>query len=345
MKGIILCAGKGSRIQPLSLSQPKTLLPVANITILERCIQQMFEAGIDEIGIIINPVQKEILSFIEDKFKNLQISFIFQHEPLGIFHALLQAKNYINNDCFVLMLGDNIIGESLSFLIDSFKGNDGALLLKEVSNPEEFGIATIKNNQIIQVEEKPPHPKSRKAILGVYVLSPVIFEAAKHLTPSARGEYEITDALQCLILGNYNVSFHITDKPFIDVGTIERYIEANQAYLQYEMRNNILITPSTQVTNCTIIGPVKIGDNCKLVDATIGPFVSIQDNCSVINCKIANSILMDGSRVEHISPQITHSILGRESQIENVFCLGNQIRYILGDRSAIQGEKTLEQPE
>jgi glucose-1-phosphate thymidylyltransferase len=342
MKGILLCAGKGTRIQPFSLTQPKTLMPVANSTILERCIQKMAEIGIDEIAIVVSPSQQTIVDYVTKHLRHPRVTFILQNEPKGIFHALFQAKSFIDNERFVLMLGDNIIGESLESLIKAFEGNQGALLLAEVHNPQDYGVAEIHGERILRLEEKPLHPVSRLAVIGTYALDPVIFEVARDLKPSVRGEYELTDALQCMLSEGLQVSYRITDRLFADVGTVERCLETNRALLDDELNGKVVIGPDTLISNCTFIGPVIIGSRCKLTNAVIGPYVSIQDDCEVNHCQIENSILMQESSIMHIDSKITFSVLGRRVRLTDLHRSNNEIHYILGEKSEIQGEESIE---
>ncbi|MGA9174547.1 MAG: sugar phosphate nucleotidyltransferase, partial [Thermoactinomyces sp.] len=219
MKGLILCAGNATRIQPFSFSIPKALLPVANQTVLDRCIRKLAEAGINDIGIVINPQQNQFERHLSTYVNQLKITIIYQTEQLGIAHALICAKSFIGQEPFVLLLGDNLILEQIQTLLDAFQNNMCAIMLASVENPSDYGIADLRGERIIGLEEKPRKPKSPYAVIGAYAFQPAIFEAAANITRSARGEYEITDAIDWLIQRGNLVAYSITDKLFYDIGT------------------------------------------------------------------------------------------------------------------------------
>lgn len=312
MKGIILCAGKGTRLKPITDSIPKTLLPIANRTILDRCIDQLIDVGIYEIAVVINPSQHQIVEHLQQHPSKKNISIIYQEKALGILHAMFQAQSFIGKDDFVMLLGDNVFSGSLLPLIQSFHGNQGAIYLSKVKNPQEFGIAEVKENQIISLEEKPKSPKSNLAVIGVYVFHSTIFQTQKVIGLSPRGEYEITDAIQWLINQGYPVAFTITDEWFMDVGTPERWLLSSLKLLEMEHGTKINVSDGTKIENCTLFGPVIIGKNCRLTNTTIGPNVSIQDGSELYDCVIENSIV--GKNVQLREEKITHSIFVDENR-------------------------------
>ncbi|WP_223589455.1 sugar phosphate nucleotidyltransferase [Neobacillus bataviensis] len=336
MKGVILCAGKGTRMQPFSSSVPKTLLPVANQPILNDCIIKMKKAGITEIGIVMNPGQKEIINYISFFHKELKIQYIYQTEQLGLAHALSQAESFISNDSFILMLGDNIILEPLETLIQAFKGNNGAILLTEVKNGSDFGIAEIKNHQVISLEEKPKHPKSNLAVIGMYIFDGSIFDAIRNISLSKRGEYEITDAIQWMINHDYSISYSITKEPFSDVGTIGRWLAANEWVLSKMLGDKVQVGSNTILENCTIEGPVLIGNNCILKNAKIGPYISIQDDSSLINCMVEHSILLKNTKIMNVSPLLSNSIFGINTKLIGINEEIRNLQFILGSFSQIK---------
>lgn len=335
MKGVILCAGKGTRMKPFSYSLPKTLLPVANQSVLEHGIRKMMQAGIREIGIVINPSQKKIIEYLATL--NLEVSFrlIYQTHPKGIAHALLAAQKFIGDDPFVLLLGDNLISEPLETLLDAFQGQQAAIMLARVDTPKDYGIALIEDRQIVELVEKPKQPKSDLAVIGLYVFSPVIFDGIKQLKPSPRGEYEITDAIQWMIGNQHPVSFTITNKPHSDVGTIDRWISANEWMLQLTLGKDVQIGQDCVLENCVFKAPVQIGDRCTIKNAVIGPHVSIQAESTLIECKIENSICLSKSTILHVEPVISHSVFGRDTYLDGREGV-ETLQCILGDRSQIK---------
>ncbi|WP_134699033.1 glucose-1-phosphate thymidylyltransferase [Ammoniphilus sp. YIM 78166] len=342
MKGLILCAGKGTRLQPFSYSQPKTLLPVANKPVLAYCLENLVKNGIRDVGIVIHPSQVGIPKLVGNgEAYGLRVEYIYQIEQKGISHAVRQAEAFINEEPFVLLLGDNLIAEDLSTLIESFgrNRNNGAILLSPVPNPQDFGIAEIKGTEIVGLEEKPTKPKSNLAVIGAYLFDSLIFKAVNSIKPSARGEYEITDAIQWLINQGHSITYTITRKLYSDVGTVDRWLEANEWMMEKELGSNqIVLGKNTLVENCTLIGPVIVGENCVLKNATIGPYVAVQNNSRLENCRIDHSILLEKAVVSHLNYSLTKSVFGREAQLigsesdnkkYSHFCLGDKTKMVM----------------
>ncbi|MCR8632902.1 sugar phosphate nucleotidyltransferase [Paenibacillus radicis (ex Xue et al. 2023)] len=316
MKGLILCAGKGTRLQPFSNHKPKVLLPVANKPIIYYCIEMLVELEIYEIGIVIRPDHSAV--FMEEvglgERWGAQITYIYQNVSLGIADAVRHAETYLNNHSFVLLLGDNLITQSLEGLCHSIlmDNHDAAILLGKVSNPRDFGIAEVHENQIIGLEEKPAVPKSNLAILGAYAFNPSIFEAIHSISPSARGEYEITDAIQWMIHKGYAVVYQVTEKNYSDVGTMERWLEANRWMLQL-LNDAGQLNIENRHKGCTFISPVLIDTDSELIDCVIGPYVTIGPHTRLENCTIENSILLDGSQLTHSLETISNAIISPQS--------------------------------
>lgn len=335
MKGVILCAGQGTRMRPFSFTLPKTLLPLGNRPILDYCIQNMLDAGIFEIGVVINPFQKSIAEYLNKYNSSCSITVIYQTEQLGISHALKRAQPFLGNDPFIVLLGDNLINEPLESLIEAFKEKDsqGAILLSSVDNPQEFGIAEIKGGAIKSLAEKPAQPKSNLAIIGAYLFDRSIFDAINRIAPSQRGELEITDAMQKLIADGGKVSFCITQKPYFDVGTLDRWLNANEWVLRQRLGSGCLSTSTTLIENCKIQGPVMIGEECVMKNAVIGPNVSVLDGCTLMNCTISDSICMEGTEIRS-SATITRSIFGRKTRLSGH--PSAPISCFLGDNSELR---------
>ncbi|NOU94845.1 NTP transferase domain-containing protein [Paenibacillus sp. LMG 31456] len=316
MKGLILCAGKGTRLQPFSNHKPKVLLPVANKPIIYYCIEKLVELEIYEIGIVIRPDHSAI--FMEEvgagERWGVEITYINQNVSLGISDAVRHAEAYLNNHSFVLLLGDNLITQSLEGLCHSIlqDSRDAAILLGKVSNPRDFGIAEIQGEQIIGLEEKPAIPKSDLAILGAYAFKPSIFEAIHSISPSARGEYEITDAIQWMINKGYSVAYQVTEKNYSDVGTMDRWLEANRWMLQL-IDDIDLHRVHDRYEGCTFIYPVLIDASSELIDCVVGPYVTIGPNARLEKCTIVNSILLEGPYLTPSSGILSNTIMSPQS--------------------------------
>jgi glucose-1-phosphate thymidylyltransferase len=333
VKGVILCAGRGTRVQPFSFTTPKTLLPVANLPLLDHCIGKMTAAGIRKIGIVIHPSQHAIEEHVRTRYRDCPIRILYQHEPRGIAHAVGQAKNFVGSDRFVLLLGDNLICDPLDALVRAADHQAGAVLLSEVDTPQDFGIATLVDGRIVQVVEKPHQPESRLAVIGAYLFDSNVFRAIRSIRPSKRDEYEITDAIQWLLDEGTRIGYAVTEKPYFDVGTIERWLEANRYLLEAE-GHHVTMGSEVQVENCILRPPVKIGAGCVLKNAVIGPHVSIADGCLLDGCTIQTSIVLEGTKL-CTNARLADSVIGRGCEVVGESEKGESIHCFLGDRSSL----------
>lgn len=339
MKGLILCAGRGTRLQPLSNSQPKTLLPVANKPVLYYCIESLVKIGITDIGIVLNKTQERSIKnkLGSGEVFGVSLTYIYQHRPKGIADAVRAAKSFINKENFILLLGDNLIQEPLLGLKDSLAVQqvNGSIMLAKVENPQDYGIAEIKGERIIGLEEKPTKPKSNLAVIGVYAFDSSIFQAIHSISPSTRGEYEITDAIQWLIDHRYSISYSLTENHYSDVGNVERWLEANRWMLDKVTNGTNRINTGSHIENCTFIHPVIVEKGCTLKNSIIGPYVSISSGTNIENCQIENSIILEGVNLKQIPQKVTDSVFGQYSVVNGAAGNWEYIEYILGDKSSV----------
>ncbi len=333
MKGVILCAGKGKRMQPFSATTPKAMLPVVNRPLIAYCLDKMINVGISEIAVVVHPDQHPLIQYLDNY--PVKTSLFHQTEPLGIAHALLQVKSFIGEDPFLLLLGDNLIAEPIETMIKAFHGNEGSILLSAVEKPSDYGVAEITANQVVRLVEKPIHPPSNLAVIGMYLFSPIIFQAVQAIQPSARGEYEITDAIQWLIEHGYPISYSITTANYTDVGTIDRWLIANEWMLGARLNSDIRIGQLTTLENCTLRGPLIIGDHCHLKNAVIGPYVSIGDHAQLDSCIVNHSICLDYTQIKRLSRPIVNSVLGHHSTLYGEFLREQTVKLVLGDHSIL----------
>ena len=335
MKGIILHGGHGTRLRPLTHTGPKQLLPIANKPMSEYCIESMRDAGVTEVAIIIGGVgSQKVIEYYGDGIRfGMKFIYIEQDYPRGIAHAINLCKHFINNEKFLVFLGDNIIQKSIrEFAIDFQNSNaDAKILLCEVDNPSRFGIADIKEKKILKILEKPKNPPSNLAVTGIYFLTPKIFDIIDNLKPSWRNELEITDALDDLLQQNNEITYDIITDYWKDTGTPEDIINANNEILEKinpiflgEKENdvifegNIVVHDGTKIgKNVKLIGPIIIGKNCIIgKDSKLGPNISIGDNCFIENSKISNSIIMSDCEISDCD-NIFNSIIAYNSHIKH----------------------------
>ena len=348
MKGVILHGGHGTRLRPLTHTGPKQLLPIGNKPMSQYCLESIKESGITDIGIIIGGLgSNKVREYYGtgEKF-GVKITYIEQDEPKGIAHAIRLCKEFVNNEKFLVFLGDNIIQRSIADFTSNFEKSefDATLLLCEVNNPSRFGIAAIENNKITKILEKPKDPPSNLAVTGIYFLTPKIFDVIDNLNPSWRNELEITDVLDILLGKNHNINFEMITEYWKDTGTPEDILHANGQILEkmeeyfYGTRKNgvkisgkLIVGKNSRIeSNVSIRGPVLIGENCRINSGvTIGPNTSIGDNSEISNCSIENTILMKNCKID-LQGKIKNSIISNNSEIiqgkisneEKIFLLG-----------------------
>ena len=345
MKGIILHGGHGTRLRPLTHTGPKQLLKIANKPMSQYALEDLRDAGIKDIAIIIGDVYPEkVKEFYGDgKEFGVNLTYVYQDKPKGIAHAISLCEDFIGQDKFVVYLGDNILRTGLSSYVKKFESSPNAakILLAEVENPSQFGVAKIVDKKIIKIIEKPKNPPSNLAVIGVYFLTAKIFDIIRQLKPSWRNEFEITEALQLLMDSGFGLEHDYVSGWWKDTGTPKDVLHANKLILESltnsEKQNNdgIFIGKNCKIeSGSKVIGPVIFGDNCIVHSSvTIGPFVSIGKNSHLKSCTIKNSIIMDNCIIDaHI--KITNSIIADETEIKKND--SEESTYLLGERSKIE---------
>lgn len=330
MKGLILCGGTGSRLWPITLSIQKQLIPIANKPLLFYILDSLLKANIKEIGIVINEHEETFRKILKKYEDDVIIRYIKQEKPVGLADATYSGRNFIKDDNFIMILGDNLYELNIENSIQRFidKKVNCHLLLKEVADPKRFGIANICNDSLIDVIEKPNIPPTNLAITGMYIFDKNIFTACKKIKPSWRGEYEITDAIKWLLNNEYKVSYEIFDGSWKDLGKPEDVLEANVNQLK-KIRENVLgsvdnskvvgkidLGSNSQIINSIVNGPVSIGENTIIRDSFLGAYTSISNNVKITNARLENCIILDGCRISNVNSTIASSIIERDSRIE-----------------------------
>ena len=351
MKGLILSGGHGTRLRPLTYSQQKQLIPVGNKPVLFYAIEDIIEAGIRDIGIIVGPNKEQVIEMVRSKKWDANIEFIHQPEPKGLAHAIIVAENYLKNEPFVMYLGDNILKEGIVEHVKSFLNSDAeaSILLTEVSNPEEFGIAQLnEKNEIVRLIEKPKEPPSNFAVIGIYMFRPAIFKAVKEIKPSWRNQLEIVDAIQWLIDNGYKVKSAFVRGWWKDTGKPEDIIHANRLVLdeikktenngilkETKINGRVIIEKNTIIENSLIKGPAIIGKNCKIANSYIGPYTSIGNNCEIIDAEIEDCVIMEGTEIKGIK-RIVESLIGKGAKIVRNESLPKGHKLVIGDNSQVR---------
>lgn len=356
MKALILAGGKGTRLKPLTNTTPKQLLPVANRPIIYYVMNQIREAGIADIGIIVSPeTESSIREVVGDGSRwDARINYILQAVPLGLAHAVETGQDFLQDSSFLMFLGDNLIEGSIKEFVRQFQNSepDALILVKDVPNPHLFGIAELnERDEVINIVEKPKNPKTNLAVIGVYVFSPKIHEAIAQIKPSWRGELEITDAIQKLLDMGMKVKTRLLKGWWLDTGNKDDLLEANRVVLNSLLKHEIIrgnIDAGSQISgkveimdmdgveieNSVIQGPVSIAGNCVIKNSRIGPFVSMASGTVVSESYIKDSIVMEDCRIHRIACK--NSLIGKKVVIRAAEEVSGIIELSLGDEASIE---------
>ncbi|HMK53158.1 MAG TPA: glucose-1-phosphate thymidylyltransferase [Methanobacteriaceae archaeon] len=354
MKGLILSGGHGTRLRPLTHTGPKQLIPIANKPVLYYAIEDLKEAGITEIGIILGTnMPEKVQEAVGDGSQfGVKITYIMQGEPRGLAHAVAVAREFVQNESFVMYLGDNILKSGIKEFVDGFESSDyeARILLQKVENPRQFGVAELNDkNDVVHLVEKPLEPKSDLALVGIYLFKQSIFRAISRIKPSWRDELEITDAIQDLLDSGDKVDSHIVKGWWKDTGKPEDVLDANhlildslQPHQEGKIEEGAVVKGRVSVGAGTVIkkgsvirGPVTIGENCH-VQAYIGPYTAIGDNSRIVGGEIESSIVV-GDAIIECNERIVDSLIGNHCHIitlENQFPQGR--RFVLGENSVVK---------
>ena len=351
MKALVLSGGKGTRLRPLTFTCAKQLIPVANKPILGYVLDQVASTSIKNVGLII---ARETGQYVKDYVNdgsawNLKVTYIPQ-EPLGLAHAVKTAKSFLGQDSFVMCLGDNVTGQSLSAFVKKFKNEklDALIVLKEVENPSSFGIAQLdKEGNIVRLVEKPKTPMGNLAIIGTYLFSNKVHQAIEKIKPSWRGELEITDAIQEMIDMGFKVKAEILNSWWLDTGKKDDILSANakilDEYIQLDVKGTVTnstidgrvkVEPEAKIINSTIRGPCIIGKNALVENSFIGPYSSIGDNSKILNSNVEYCVIQESVTIKDVE-RIEDSLIGKYAKVTR-----NQrnrtIKVHMGDYSEVE---------
>jgi glucose-1-phosphate thymidylyltransferase len=352
LKGLILSGGAGTRLRPITHTSAKQLVPVANKPVLFYGIEALVEAGVSEIGIVIAPeTGSEIASIVGDGSAfGASITYINQTEPLGLAHAVLTAEEFLQDGPFVMYLGDNLLRDGITALVDAFRASrpDALILLTRVPDPGNYGVAELDGERVVRLVEKPKSPPSDLALVGVYMFGPLIFQAAKAIKPSGRGELEITDAIQSLIDGGQRVESHRVSGWWKDTGQLDDMLEANRLVLEDIERSvqgelidskvdgRVVVEAGARLERSLVRGPAIIGADARITDAYVGPYTSIDAGVTVARAEVEHSILLSGSSVSDLDSRMEASLLGRNVKLSRGDGLPKTLRMIVGDNAEIR---------
>ena len=372
MRALVLAGGRGTRLRPITHTSAKQLVPVANKPVLFYGLESLRAAGITEVGIVVSDPremlqpdhrsgelvtvlvnsQAEIRAAVGDGSAfGLRVTYIEQEAPLGLAHAVKIARPYLEDEPFVMYLGDNLIRDGITPFVREFEREkpNAQILLAHVATPGDFGVAELEGDRVVRLEEKPKHPKSDLALVGVYLFDRTVFEAVAAIRPSRRGELEITDAIQHLITGGKRVRSHVIEGWWKDTGRVEDLLEANRIILadlatriegsvdgETVMEGSVSIGPGTTITRSRLRGPLIIGAGARITDSYVGPFSAIADGVTLTHCEIEHSIVLARSRIENVPHRIESSLIGRDVVVASRDERPLAHRLMLGDSSRVE---------
>ena len=357
LKGLILSGGKGTRLRPITHTSAKQLVPVANKPVLFYGIEAMADAGIEEVGIIIAPeTGAEIEQVAGDGSRfGVRITYISQAEPLGLAHAVLTAEPFLGSSPFVMYLGDNLLQGGIADLVAAFEAHepDALILLTAVPDPQNYGVAELASapageiGRVVRLVEKPSEPATDLALVGVYMFTAQIHDAARAIDPSPRGELEITDAIQHLVDGGWRVEPHIVRGWWKDTGRLEDMLEANRLILDNlaeridgelidsRVNGRVVIEAGARLERTTVRGPAIIGADARLCDCYVGPYTAIGERCQISSSEVEHSILLAGCTVSELDGRMESSLLGRNVTVRRGERQPRAYRFMVGDNSDI----------
>lgn len=358
MKGVILSGGKGMRMRPFTYTAAKQLVPVANKPILFYALEDMQRFGVREVAIIVGETEDQIRAAVGNGEKwNLEVTYIRQDQPRGLSHAVGCAREFVGQDKFVVILGDNFVQEDLTPVVKRFEEDDslyGTLFVVTVPDARPFGVVEVESDRVVSHIEKPKNPTSNLIGIGYYLFHWHAFEIfdqdkQQWLVPSARGEYEITLFTTYLVENGFKVGYHVVSGPWVDTGKMEDMLEANRVVLsrvtgqidgsldsKCSIAGPVIVGTGTRISNTTIVGPVIIGANCDISDCYIGPFTSVYDHAKLQDCEIENSMLFEHVTIESVQTRIERSMIGRYASLIRRDKRPSTIQVQLGDHSQVE---------
>lgn len=355
MKALVLSGGKGTRLRPLTYTLPKQLVPVAGKPILHYVMDQLADAGIHDVGVILAPeTGDQIRASLEANPWGHRFTFILQEAPLGLAHAVKTARDFLGEDPFVMYLGDNLIGSPIRAFVETFRKEhpDALILLKRVPDPRAFGVAEVdKTGRVVRLVEKPKAPPSDLALVGVYIFTPVIHDVIETLRPSWRGEYEITDAIQGLVDQGRRVLAFELEGWWLDTGKKDDLLEANRVVLddwiqrrvapdadvqESQIVGRVEVRKGARVVRSVIRGPVVIGEGAVVEDAFVGPFTSVGARARIQRSSVEHSVILDEAVVEGVE-HLEDSLIGHRSRVRRTDGqVRKALRLLIGDDAEIQ---------
>lgn len=354
MKALVLAGGSGTRLRPITYTSAKQLVPLANTPILFFGLEAIAAAGIREVGVVVGDTHADIEAAVGDGSRfGLEVTYLRQDAPRGLAHAVLIAHDFLADDPFVMYLGDNLVVGGIDRFVRAFEEGspDALVLVTKVEHPEQFGVAELDpEGRVVRLVEKPPEPASDLALVGVYIFDPVVHEAVRSIRPSARGELEITEAIQWLVDSGRSVATEVLTTPWIDTGKLQDLLEANRIVLDRlepgpgvegtvdagsHVSGPVRLDAGASLVRSTVRGPAVIGAGTRVEDSFIGPYTSVGPGCSIRDSAVEHSVLLDGAVIDGVE-RLSDSLVGRGASVRRAPEHPSALRVHVGDHSEVR---------
>ncbi len=351
MKGLILAAGLGTRLRPITSLKPKPTIAVANKPLIHHAVDNLVEAGVTDIGVVVSYLTINSIKETLAAYDGATFEYILQNPPKGLAHAVEVSRAFLGDDPFVMYLSDNLFEGGIRPFVERFRrGEDNAVMALvpvTVDEARSLGVAVVSGEHITRLVEKPAEPPSTLAIAGVYVFDKRIHDMIDGLEPGAKGEYQITDAIQRLIETGGSVVPVEVEGWWKDTGKPDDILDANRLLLTRVKRDvkgttertvlvgEVVISAGAVVRDTTIFGPVLIGPGATVEGAYIGPFTSIGEDSVVRNAEIEYSVVGARSVIEGVGPRLQASLIGDDVRVGSHKGRPSTHRMVIGDESSI----------
>ncbi|MET9558364.1 glucose-1-phosphate thymidylyltransferase [Streptomyces sp. NPDC006645] len=352
MKALVLSGGAGTRLRPFSYSMPKQLIPIANKPVLEHVLENIRDLGVTEAAIVVGDWEPAIREQLGDGGRfGIELTYLRQDAPRGLAHCVALGRSYLGTDDFVMYLGDNMLPDGVVDMAEEFRTrrSDAHVVVHKVSDPRAFGVAEFNpDGSVLRLVEKPEVPRSDLALIGVYFFTPAIHEAVAAIEPSARGELEITDAIQWLLSHGADVTASEYVGYWKDTGRAEDVLECNRYLLgtlqprvtgevdaTSELIGNVVVEAGARVVRSRIEGPAVIGENTLIEDCHIGPGTAVGRDCELRATRLTESIVMDGALITKV-PGLHGSLIGRSATVAPSTRDDAHHRLVVGDHTQVE---------
>ncbi len=337
-------------MRPLTFTRPKPVLRVAGEPIIQHAINTLRAAGIESVGVVVSDITRDEIEHVTEQITDMEIVLIDQHDQLGLGHAVLTARDWVGQDDFCVYLGDNLFEGGVAPYVQHFQElrPEALIALVEVADPSAFGVAEMDGERIVRLVEKPKNPPSNLAVAGFYCFTPAVFDRLETLQPSARGEYEITDAIQALIEAGQPVIGQKVAGWWKDTGRPEDLLDANRLLLENletvneglvedsRITGRVHIPASSRVVRSKIVGPVLLGENVVIEDAYIGPFTSVGSGTQIRGAEVEHSVIDAEVKILNLPTRLQDCLIGLRAEVRGGRTVPRTHKLTISDASVVQ---------